>query len=225
MTAGMRRIFVPALVILLGTILLPMAGCRIVHNDQRVSTASTSAESAFDAAAYVDKAWDSKLMPYFASKATELGTVIEAIKKNPDEAGKQYGLRADTEGSPWTFPVKAKATVLSVNTASRAGTLVVEIATEAGKQEVTLQIGPVVKGSAIRDTVPFFSFENVTNQIEFAQVGRACNDRALKQIQSVLPQLKAGVGIGFFASISVNEAPETYVAMPISIKLLDGGAL
>ena len=228
MTAGMRSVLVPALVIALGTTVLPLAGCKIVPNDQRASTTESSspaAQATFDAAAYVEGVWDKKLLPHFETKAVDALTVIEAIKKDPDEAGKQYGNRADAEGSPWSFPVRAKGKVVSVNTESRAGTMVVEIASGGAKQEVTLQIGPVVKGSAIRDSLPFFSFTDVTNQIEYAQVGRAFNERALKALADVLPKLtQAGTSIEFFGAISVTSVPETFVVTPVAVKVLDGGA-
>lgn len=231
MTAGMRSVLVPALVIALGTTVLPLAGCKIVPNDQRASTTESSspaAQATFDAAAYVDGVWDKKLLPHFETKAVDALKVIEAIKKDPDEAGKQYGNRADAEGSPWSFPVRAKGKVVSVNTESRAGTMVVEIdGKDSGgaKQEVTLQIGPVVKGSAIRDSLPFFSFTDVTNQIEYAQVGRAFNDRAMKALAEVLPKLtQPGASIEFFGAISVTSVPETFVVTPVAIKILGGGA-
>jgi predicted lipoprotein len=226
MVAGMRSALLPALVITLGAILLPIAGCKIVPNDRRASADASSAPApaGFDAAGYVDGVWDKKLVPYFDSKAVDLGKVIEAIKRDPDEAGKQYGHRADAEGSPWSFAVKASGKLLAVNTESRAGTLLVEIPTAAGPQQVTLQIGPVVKGSAIRDSVPFFSFENVTNQIEFAQVGRAFNDRALKQIATALPKLaKPGASLEFLGAMSITGVPETFIVTPVSIKATGGG--
>lgn len=223
----MRSALVPALVITLGATLLPLAGCKIVPNDQRRSATESSAPVAtgFDAAVYVDGVWNKELVPYFATKAVDLGTVIDAVAQDPDQAGKQYGHRADAEGSPWSFPVRAQAKLVSVNTESRAGTLVVEIETGSGQQEVTLQIGPVVKGSAIRDSVTFFSFEKVTNQIEYAQVGRAFNERALKEIAPALPKLATpGARLEFFGAISMNGVPETFVVTPVSIKAIDGGA-
>ena len=228
MTAGMRSVLVPALVIALGTTVLPLGGCKIVPNDQRASTTESSspaAQATFDAAAYVDGVWDKKLLPHYETKAVDALKVIEAIKKDPDEAGKEYGNRADAEGSPWSFPVRAKGKVASVNTESRAGTMVVEITSGGAKQEVTLQIGPVVKGSAIRDSLPFFSFTDVTNQIEYAQVGRAFNERAMKALADVLPKLtQAGASIEFYGAISVTSVPETFVVTPVAIKVLDGGA-
>ena len=83
MTAGMRSALVPPLVIALGTTVLPLAGCKIVPNDQRASTTESSgaaAQASFDAAAYVDGVWDKKLLPHFETKAVDALKVIEAIK-------------------------------------------------------------------------------------------------------------------------------------------------
>ncbi len=235
MTAGMhslRKRFVPALIISLCTILLPLSGCKIVPNDQRTSAGGSSTKQSaaentaagFDANSYVDSVWDAQLVPHFDTQANELATVIEAIKTDLDEAGKKFGQRPDAEGSPWSFAVKAQARIVAVNTESRAGTMLVEIATSSGPQQVTLQIGPVIKGSAIRDSLPFFSFGKVTNQLEFAQVGRAFNDRALKQIQAALPALKeAGTSVEFIGAISITGEPESFVVTPVSIKPVAGG--
>ena len=223
MVAGIRNTLVPALVITVGTVLLPLSGCKIVHNDQRASTTASSAPAAsgFDAAGYVDGVWKDKVVPHFDTKSNDLSKVIEAINQDPDKAGEQFGNRADAEGSPWSFAVKSQATVVSVNTESRAGTVVVNI---GGKQEVTLQIGPVVKGSAIRDSLPFFSFADVTNQIEYAQVGRSFNEKAMKSLQDVIPKLKAGSKLEFEGAISITGPTENFLVTPVAIKPAGGGA-
>ena len=182
------------------------------------SSANQTAEG-FNAAGYVDSVWASQLTTHFDSKANDLATVIAAVKADLDKAGHDYGHRAASEGSPWSFAVKSTGKVVSVNTESRAGTLIVEIASDAGPQQITLQIGPVVKGTAIRDSLPFFSFANVTNQIEFAQVGRAFNERALKEIEKPLAELKTpGTAVEFKGAISLTSVPETFVVTPVSLK-------
>lgn len=218
----LRKKLVPALIASLCTILLPLSGCKIVPNDQRAKTAGSSANQTaegFNAAGYVDSVWASQLTTHFDSKANDLATVIAAVKTDLDKAGNDYGHRAASEGSPWSFAVKSSGKVVSVNTESRAGTLIVEIASDAGPQQVTLQIGPVVKGTAIRDSLPFFSFANVTNQIEFAQVGRSFNERALKEIGKPLAELKTpGTAVEFKGAISLTSVPETFVVTPVYLK-------
>ena len=218
----LRKKLVPALITSLCAILLPLSGCKIVPNDQRAKTTGSSANQTaegFNAAGYVDSVWASQLTPHFDSKANDLATVIAAVKADLDKAGHDYGHRAASEGSPWSFAVKSTGKVVSVNTESRAGTLIVEIASDAGPQQITLQIGPVVKGTAIRDSLPLFSFANVTNQIEFAQVGRAFNERALKEVEKPLAELKTpGTAVEFKGAISLTSVPETFVVTPVSLK-------
>ena len=42
-----------------------------------------------------------------------------------------------------------------------------------------MQVGPVVFGTALRDALPVISFGDFVNQIEYAEVSRALNDRAI----------------------------------------------
>jgi predicted lipoprotein len=43
----------------------------------------------------------------------------------------------------------------------------------------SFHVGPVVFGSAFRDSLPFVSFNDFVNQIDYAQVSRKLNDRAV----------------------------------------------
>jgi predicted lipoprotein len=156
------------------------------------------------ATAWVAQVWAPKVLPHFDKDAVDLGKVLDALRGDLDQAGKQYGRRADTEGSPWTFTVRGTGKVVSVNTESRAGTAVVAVDTAAGPQEVTLQLGPVVKGTAVRDSLPFFSFGTVTNQIEFAQAARALNDRAQTDVRPAVPAVKPGARVEFLGAMNVR---------------------
>jgi predicted lipoprotein len=209
-------VFRPALVVTVCTILLALPGCRIVSDDQRAKVAASGQDN-FDAGKYVDAMWSSKVMPFFAGKAVDLAPVIEALKKDPDAAGKQYGHRADAEGSPWSFAVKGKGTVDSVNTESRAGAVVVDLPVGAASEKVTLQVGPVVRGTAIRDSLPFFSFGDVTNQIQFAQIGRSLNDRAVAAVHPNVGKLAAGTVVEFTGAMSVSGAVTTFTVTPVAL--------
>ncbi len=39
-----------------------------------------------------------------------------------------------------------------------------------GAADVTVQLGPVIKGSALRDVAPFYNFDDFRDQIEFAKL-------------------------------------------------------
>jgi predicted lipoprotein len=47
---------------------------------------------------------------------------------------------------------------------------------------VAIQIGPVLRGTALRDALPFVRFTDFVNQLEFAAVANALNDRVLAEV-------------------------------------------
>ena len=47
-----------------------------------------------------------------------------------------------------------------------------------------MQLGPVMRGNAIRDASGF-KFEDFTNQVQFAQLSRAYNREAIKSLPTV----------------------------------------
>ncbi|XBS68225.1 DUF2291 family protein [Acerihabitans sp. KWT182] len=50
---------------------------------------------------------------------------------------------------------------------------------------VLLQLGPVIKGNAVRDAAGFIHFEDFKNQVQFAQVARALNKQALSGLPAI----------------------------------------
>ncbi|WP_413741026.1 DUF2291 family protein [Sodalis sp. RH15] len=52
---------------------------------------------------------------------------------------------------------------------------------------VLLQLGPVIKGNAVRDAAGFIHFEDFKNQVQFAQVSRALNKQALGGLPAIDP--------------------------------------
>src|SRR5687767_4817074 len=95
------------LTLLAGCVLMPLAGCKIVRNKDK----KKSGAGAFDADAYVEGIWDSKVTPLVRDKATEIAAVLDALAKDPDAAGTQFGNRAEAEGAQWNFIVKGKGKV------------------------------------------------------------------------------------------------------------------
>ena len=57
------------------------------------------------------------------------------------------------------------------------GALLVE---GADGTRVAVLTGPVIRGTALRDALPFIQFSQFVNQLEFARVGNALNERAAR---------------------------------------------
>jgi predicted lipoprotein len=110
-----------------------------------------------------------------------------------------------------------------VDVKSRHGLMTVDIATKSGLRQVDLQIGPVIFGTALRDSLPFIHFGDFVNQIQFAQISRALNDVATKHlIKTADPQDMMGKSIVFYGA-ATQGSPSTIMSItPISIEIGKG---
>jgi len=165
--------------VLLAALGVPMslAGCKIVRDADKAAL-DPSDPNNFDAKVYVGAMWERKVVTYFDEHSHPVAQVLTLLAKDKDAAGAKYGHRAGGDGSPWTFAVRGTGIVKSVDTASHHGEMVVEVAAPGHPVTATLQIGPVIFGTAVRDSLPFIAFGDFVNQIQYAEVSRALNDRA-----------------------------------------------
>jgi predicted lipoprotein len=182
---GLRRA-APALTALLGlALMLPLTGCTL-WTVQSLHPAAGAAgaggvvpgQPGFSAAAYVDSIWKSQVVPTVETTATDLPTLLAAIKADPAAAGAKYGHR---EGQrPINYLVKGTGKALTVDTTSRTGVVAIDLAPGDGKPDASIQIGPVLRGTSLRDALPFIQFNMFTNQIEYADVSNQLDDHVIK---------------------------------------------
>lgn len=198
----------------LALLVLPLTGCKIVQ----IADQQAAAPAGFDAASYVEQIWDSQVLPHFASTARPVGEVLPAIAADFSTAGEQFGYRPG-EGSPWSFVVTGEGKVSAKNTESRAGTL--DVTVEGMAEPVVLQIGPVIRGNAVRDALPFVSFKDFTNQIEFANAGKALTARALSGFGPGVEAIKVGDDISFAGAISMSSASDAVVVTPVELVIVN----
>ena len=172
----------------------------------------------FSAAAYVNSIWDSQVLPEAASKSTDLGTLLQALQADPEGAKEKYGHR---EGQrPYNFLVKGEAKVLSVDTTSRAGTVKIDLAPGDGQPDATLQIGPVIRGTSIRDALPFIQFNMFLNQLEYASVSNAMNEKVAEDVIGTLDLASLqGKAVEFEGAFTLEEGkpPTDVLITPIKL--------
>jgi predicted lipoprotein len=197
-------------------VLAGLTGCKIVSNKDLA--ADTSSAQSFDAKAYVEKIWDAKVVPAFA-QAIDLAALLPEIAKDPDAAGKAHG-RNGGSGNPWSYAVKGKGMVAAVDTTSRRGLVTLELAGATPPVKVVLQIGPVVFGSALRDSLPFIQFGDFVNQIQFAQVSRALNDNAVAALRKAIdPKSLTGKTVEFAGGATISSASGPITVTPVTVKV------
>ena len=89
-----------------------------------------------------------------------------------------------------------------------------------GKPDATLQLGPVIRGSSIRDVLPFVTFTSYANQIEFAEVAKAFNTQAYEKALKDLPRDNlVGATVEATGVFTLRSASEKILVTPVLVKL------
>ena len=124
----------------------------------------------FDAAAWAADHWESTVLPGITEKAVDVSVLLPLIAQDPEAAGAQYGHHDGT--SPYTYPVTV------TGTAGRAenGLLPIEVPGLPQGTRVSVQIGPAINGTALRDATGEISFNDFVNQVDYANVATELNN-------------------------------------------------
>ena len=167
-------------------LVLALPACRILPTEQAAKQEGVDTffdDKSFDPDKMVREMWDAKVIPYLTAKAGAFPAVRDLARSNADEAGKTYGFRQKEGNSPWTLVTRIDGKIVAANTTSRAGTIDVD-ADGDGKADVTVQIGPAMRGTALRDCARLRLVQHLHEPDRFRQVRQglqpACRqDRAL----------------------------------------------
>ncbi|WP_413991070.1 DUF2291 family protein [Labrys okinawensis] len=169
---------------------LALTACKIVPTAEVQAArqgGSSGGPAAFDPDKMVNEMWDAKVIPYLTAKAGDFAVVRDLAAKSPDEAGARFGYRAKEGSTPWTYVIKAQGRIVAANTQSRAATIDVDV-DQDGKADMVVQIGPALRGTTLRDSLDFVSFNSFTNQIDYAQFGKAFNTKVNAGVLQPLPR-------------------------------------
>ena len=198
---------------------LCLSGCKLVKTEEAGKEAAANGPGGDQEriATLVASTYDAKLVPKLTETAVDISTLLPAIKANLDDAGKAYGLRVGGAGGGWNFSVKGTAPVVDADLVSKAAVAQLDFDGD-GKADATLQLGPVVKGSAIRDTSAIYDFSTFRDQIEYAKLGRALNDKAVSGLAVPESGLK-GKTVTFVGAVSIRSAGEVPLITPVSLEV------
>jgi predicted lipoprotein len=190
-----------------------LSGCKLV------ATAQGDADgiAADPITQVVETTFDTQLVPALNEKAVDLATLLTAAKSGLDQAGEGQGVKVGGAGGGWNFAVKGSGTVVEENRASKAATAEIDLNGD-GTADATLQLGPVIKGSALRDTTGLYDFSTFRDQIEYAKLGRALNDKAVSRLPAADVAL-TGKQVTFLGAVVLRSAGEKPLVMPVMIEV------
>jgi predicted lipoprotein len=184
---------------------------------------------AFDPVVYVDKIWDSKIIPTINEKAVDLALILGEMK--PDSNGfakkddlipiaQKYGLI--TVGEAHVYMVKGRGRVVNVDTESSTSTMEIQLEGFDGPIKVLVYIGPRIPSdeTAVRDAVGFISFGDFKEQTQYGKVGAEINNRIITQVLTPInkDQLR-GKDITFYGAMTIRIDLKQVTIVPIKIEV------
>ncbi|MBS1857463.1 MAG: DUF2291 domain-containing protein [Acidobacteria bacterium] len=170
------------------------------------------------AAAYVDSIWAAKLVPAVRNGAVDARALLDAMAASPSAARTRY---AHCESGDCYFLVKGEGRVLSVDTRSRVGLALVDVAPFDRRPDVSIQIGPVLRGNSLRDATGLVRFTDFVNQLQFADAGNEINDRVLKTVLApVNAAALRGREIAFAGAVAAREQGLPPLAELVPVELM-----
>jgi predicted lipoprotein len=141
----------------------------------------------FRADQYVERKWDSEIVPAYENDAYELRPLLEDIQSNPEvmtERGNQ-----ESRGEDWNFMVKSEARILVFGNDRLFPEMEVDLPPYDGETDILLALGPplgTTLGFPLRDASGTISFNEFTNQQEHGAVAGELLNRAQQEIASAL---------------------------------------
>ena len=218
MRSMLKRAF---LLIGLACLGLSIAACKVIATADKgkAGQGGPNAAAVFNPDKMVDDIWDAKVVPYLAGKAGAFPDVLTQARRNPDEAGAKYGYRAKEGTAPWTVAAKIEGKIVAVETASRAGSIGIDVDGD-GKADVTVQIGPAIRGTALRDSLDFVAFNDFTNQIDFARFGKSFNQHVDRTVLQGLPRdALAGHKVTVLGAFPLEQLDQPPLVTPAQVSI------
>lgn len=197
-----------------------LSGCKLVKNvpeDEKAVSAGASGDGARTEQRIADT-FETKLVPYVQDKALTFAALKTDLAKGLDAAGEVHGNRGSGQGAAWNFAVSDTGVIVTAKLDTRARVADLDVDGD-GAADLTIQLGPVIRGNALRDIAPFYNFDDFRDQIEFAKLGRALNDRISGEV--ALPEGDLiGRTLTFTGVVPLKKADERILVTPISVKVM-----
>ncbi|ACQ93444.1 putative lipoprotein [Tolumonas auensis DSM 9187] len=144
-----------------------LSGCDVVKLDQDGKPIlPMSAEDAASIKNMTPKDIAEKLWGQIVPEAKQKSITWEKIKSEVTTA---------KSGKNKSYFVSFEGVVDALDTSTKERSIKINVAGD----NVSLQLGPIVKGNAIRDAASFIQFDQFKNQVQFAKLSKELNKKAL----------------------------------------------
>lgn len=173
-------------------------------------TTATGRE-AFDPAAYGAETFP-KAVSTLEENSVPIDELLPALADDQEAASEQYGKRQGS--SPYSFSTSGEG----VAGKAENGLMEVKVDGLPDDTTVSLQVGPAINGTAIRDAVGFIEFGQFVNQVEYAGAATALNDQVKAEVlEGVDPASLEGKTVSFLGAFSLI-TPDVVTITPVKLE-------
>ena len=182
--------------------------------------ATLTGEVAFDPTSVAKNFWAEKSKTYFEKNAVDLATLIKEADGDFASVASKYGYYSMGDKGELSFIVKGSGKVTEVKNKLRSGYFSFDLNDNPSEEVKTrIQIGPVFKGSAVRDSISLISYDDYTNQIEWAQVSVAFHELITRDVLSKINMDEInGKDIDFIGCFTVKPGPLQITPVELTVK-------
>lgn len=207
--AGNRRI--PTKAVLWGVAALVLVVLALDTSYQDADKPVAGAREKFDVDKFGTENFP-KLVPEIEKNATELTVLLPALQADQEAASEKYGRRQGQ--SPYNFPVRGEG----VAGKPESGILPIEV--EGVKDgAVSMQIGPAINGTALRDVASFITFDQFVNQVDYADAATALNNEVkAKVLKGIDPASIEGKKVSFVGAFTLL-TPSAVTITPVKLEV------
>lgn len=209
-----KRVVALNLVLVLAVSVL-LSGCGIVKVVKIGEEGKYTGEVEFNAGDDVAAIWEESAIPEMTETAVDLKDFLTESNGDLTALADEYGKYSMGDSGELSYVVKGNATVEEVNTESQAGFMVVKLDGYTGSEVIKIQIGPVYKGSSIRDTLSFIKFGDYKNQEQWAAVSQSINQLVAEEVVApVDPSSLEGKTVSFVGAFTVSSGSTDVLITP-----------
>lgn len=192
-----------------------LTGCGIVKVVKIGEEGKYTGEVEFNAGDDVAAIWEASALPELKETAVDLTEFLGQANGDLTSLADKYGRYSMGTSGELSYVVKGTGTVEEVNTESQAGYLTLKLDNYTGPEAVKIQVGPVYKGSSIRDSLSFIKFGDFKNQEEWAAVSQSINTVVAKDVvEPAEPDTLQGKTISFIGAFTVSTGSTDVLITP-----------
>ena len=196
-----------------------LTGCGIVKVVKIGEEGKYTGDVEFNAGDDVEAIWEESALPEMNENAVDLKEFLEESNGDLTALADEYGKYSMGDSGELSYVVKGSGTVEEVNTQSQAGYMAIKLDGYNGTEVIKIQIGPVYKGSSIRDSLSFIKFGDYKNQEQWAAVSQSINEVVAKDVvEPAKPDSLQGKTISFVGAFTVSTGISDVLITPVVLE-------